>query len=176
MSFNKWFTKAKAATQSPLGTDHDDKVTTPAKAPIPPNNIHQYNDERLKEGLRYADQRLRNKTRKVSPIAGHCLSLYKGSVKSIRTHDYVDKEEREALLSNVLMCERSIHTCSFLNVQDCTDTTLVQRLAELRRYEYAARYGDYLANVCQRLKTTVRLEGTLYFEQLGGWRRYWTTI
>ncbi|KAH8171367.1 hypothetical protein LIA77_08134 [Sarocladium implicatum] len=53
---------------------------------------------------------------------------------------------------------------------------LMARLAELRRYEFAARYGNYFAHVCKQVKRTARLEQTSYFSQITGWNQLWTDI
>src|SRR5690606_7122868 len=54
--------------------------------------------------------------------------------------------------------ERSIYTNAFLKGIDNPDCTLIQRVADLRRHEFVARYGDCLTEVCKQLKATAKRE------------------
>ncbi|EQL00037.1 hypothetical protein OCS_04251 [Ophiocordyceps sinensis CO18] len=113
----------------------------------PPNDISAHSEERLKVGLRFADHSLRNKERKVSPIAYHCLTLYKATVKAALEKEHDDNNEKNELLSSVLLFERDIYTRAFLRRPvDIGNLQLIERLSQLRRFEFAARYGDYLAH------------------------------
>lgn len=176
MSLSKFIKRKRASTKAILGADYVENVTNLPELPEPPKNTSGYSEERLKLGLQYADKSLRHKTRKISPTAQHCLDIYKSTVKAVLENEYADEDERKLLLSNILMCEKHIYTKRFLHGDESVDQDLVARLAELRQYEFAARYGDYLANVCSQLKETARMQKTKYFEQLTGWQRYWTTI
>lgn len=177
MSFLKFLRRPRASTKSVLGADYQEEIIDKPTVPEPPPSISVYTEERLKEGLTFADHTLRNRKRIVSPITNHCLTLYKATVKAILLEEYADEDERKELLSNVLLCERDIYTRRFLRGPlDESELNLVHKLSRLRRFEFAARYGDYLSAVCDRLKVTARIEKTQYFEQLNGWERYWTDI
>jgi len=103
--------------------------------------------------------------------------MYTATIKAVLEEDFDDNDERNMLLSTVLMCERDIYTKNFLRGPDGEEqASLIERLAELRRYEFAARYGDYMSHVCQKLKTTAKVYKTEYYESLHGWDRYWTDI
>lgn len=169
--------RKRASTRAILGDIFQDIVTEPLSPPEPLKDLGGYTDERLKKGLAFADGTLRNKKRQISPIATHLLTLYKNTVK-----DALDKanddEDRDALVKTVAVFERDINNQRFLRGPPGSDMSsyLVQRLAELRRYEFAARYGDYMQHVCESLKCNAQAEKTQYFEQLQGWNRYWTDI
>lgn len=177
MSLSKFIKRARASTKSLLGDSYEEDVIDNPPIPEPPRDISAYSEERLKMGLRFADHSLRNKKRKVSPIAHHCLTLYKATLKAVLEKEYDDNDEKKELLSSVLLFERDIYTRDFLRRPvDTGDLNLVERLSQLRHFEFAARYGDYLARVCDQLKITARMEETKCFEQLNVWDRYWTDI
>lgn len=177
MSLSKFIKRARASTESLLGDSYEKDVIDNPTVPEPPGDISAYSEERLKVGLRFADHSLRNKKRKLSPIAHHCLTIYKATLKAVLEKEYDDNDEKKDLLSSVLHFERDIYTRDFLRCPvDFDGLNLVERLSQLRRFEFAARYGDYLAQICDRLEVTDRTEKTQYFEQLNGWDRYWTDI
>jgi hypothetical protein len=172
MSLTDFIQRARAPTKWLLGSDY--QVTTD-KGPMPPVDASKYSDARLKEGLAFADYKLCDKTRKVSPVASHCLTIYKSTLRALLEKEYVDEDERTSLLSNVIMFEEEIYTNQFLRGPGAEiNTDLVDRLAELRHYEFAVRYGDYLADVYQKLNPTAKVERTQDFDQLPD--RYWTNI
>ena len=52
------------------------------------------------------------------------------------------------MLKTVALYERDIYVCKFLRLPgDQAESDLAERLTKLRRYEFAARYGDYLSHV-----------------------------
>ncbi|KAL2874762.1 hypothetical protein SGCOL_010015 [Colletotrichum sp. CLE4] len=145
--------------------------------PEPPHLLSAYNDQRLRQGLSFADQTLRQTQRKVSPITGHCLNIYKTTLKAVLEQDYDGEEEKEKLLAQVQTYEHNIYTRRLLKgPRDTAQATLVGRLTELRQYEFAARYGEYQAILCKKLKMHAQTFRTKNFEQLQGWNRYWTEI
>ena len=169
--------RARATTKSLLGSDYQEEIVETPRFPDPLSDVSKYDEARLKEGLAFADQTLRNTHRRVSPITSHCLNLYKSTVKAVLTEEYDDETQREELLATVFLYEKDIYSKRFLRVpSDEAEAGLVDRLSQLRRYEFAARYGDYMSAVCDRLKTKARVERTQYFEQLQGWNRFWTDI
>lgn len=177
MSLTNFVRKARATTKTLLGDKYLEEVTSNPVAPEPPKDISAYTEARLKEGLLYADQTLRNKKRKVSPGAQHCLTMYQCAIKDVLAQDYDNEEERTLLLRNLFTWEKDIYTRNFFrhpNQDEQLD--LVNKLAELKRYAFAARYGDYFSRVCSTLKHNAKEEKTAYFEQLHGWQRFWTDI
>lgn len=69
-------------------------------------------------------------------------------------NDYADDEEKDMILMNVQGFEESIYTNRFLRGPgNELESTLYDRLSQLRRYEFAARYGDYAKKVCDDVKT-----------------------
>jgi len=50
------------------------------------------------------------------------------------------------------------------------------RLSELRQYQFAARYGDYVGKICAELKLKAKEHSTKHFEAITGWGVYWTDI
>ena len=114
MSLFAFIKRARASTKSILGDEYVDEVVDHPKPPQPPKDVTSYNDSRLKRGLIFADHALLSKTRKVSPITSHCLTLYKSAVKALLEEEYTDEEEKQILLATVLAYERQIYTTDFL--------------------------------------------------------------
>ncbi|KAF7563899.1 hypothetical protein G7046_g227 [Stylonectria norvegica] len=168
--------RKRASTKSLLGTDYQDIPNDPPSFTGPPKSIKEYDDTRLKNSLGFVDQTLRNTRRKVSPIVNHLLTIYKLSVKDALETD--DEQERELLLKSILGYERTISANILLRQlpNDNVSTDMVEKLSQLRRFEFAARYGDYMAYVCDNLKIQAKAEKTEHFEQLSGWKRRWTAI
>ncbi|KAK3362555.1 hypothetical protein B0T25DRAFT_8603 [Lasiosphaeria hispida] len=137
--------RARASTKSLLGSSYKDEVIDNPTVPKPAVNISAYTDARWMEGLQFADHSLRNKKRKVSPIAQHCLTLYKATLKAVLEKEYDDEDEKSDLLSSVLPYERDIYTNKFLRRPDDSGAlNLVERLAQLRRFELQLRISDRL--------------------------------
>jgi len=84
---------------------------------------------------------------------------------------------REAVLKTVALYERDIYVCNFLRLPgDQASSDLAERLTELRRYEFAARYGDYLSHVCEKVKAKASENKTEFYEEITGWNNHWTDI
>lgn len=93
------------------------------------------------------------------------------------TEEYNDDDQRDELLAIVFLYEKDIYSKRVLRLPgDEAEAGLMDRLSQLRRYEFAARYGDYMSTVCDNLATKARVEKTQHFEQLQDWNRFWTDI
>ncbi|KAH7133301.1 hypothetical protein B0J13DRAFT_678349 [Dactylonectria estremocensis] len=94
---------AGATKKSLLGSDYREEIDGYPPLPSPPETISKYTVARLRQGLSFADQMLRNKKRMVSPLAGHCLATYTSAFKNITEMQYQSEHERNAMLTNILM-------------------------------------------------------------------------
>lgn len=73
--------------------------------------------------------------------------------------------------------ERLIHTRYCLQVPGKESWRgLIERLSALRRYEFAARFGDYTKDVCKQLKKTDVEYRTQDYHVIAGWDNEWTNI
>jgi hypothetical protein len=81
------------------------------------------------------------------------------------------------LIMDIIKEERLMSTKDWLQVprRDCWPD-LVERLAELRRYEYASRFGDYFKDVYERLEKTALDLKTSHYQAIMGWNNEWTDI
>ncbi|KAI1396762.1 hypothetical protein F4819DRAFT_116995 [Hypoxylon fuscum] len=171
------FNRVRSSTKSLLGTNYEETVDGSIAPLVPPQDVNGYTDDRLKEGLAFVNNVLRNPKRRISPIGSHCLEMYKASVKDVLDKDYEDDQEKDLLVKNIAVYENDIYVKDFLRgPNNELESDIVLRLGELRRFEFAARYGDYMQRVCENVKTTARAEKTEHFEELQGWGRYWTDI
>lgn len=176
MSLPNFTKRVLASTKPLLGDSYKEEVEPVPEVPIPAKRISEYTEARIKEGLYFVDHTLRNKRRQISPRALHCLTLYKNALKAILEKEYTDENERRELLCTIRLFENDIKANGFLHSTEDTNVLLIQRLSQLRRYGFAARYGDYFAGVCRDLKMQTELEQTQHFRRLVGWERYWSHI
>ncbi|KAB5546894.1 hypothetical protein GE09DRAFT_1190797 [Coniochaeta sp. 2T2.1] len=149
-----------------------------APRPVKPERTTSaYTPAPLKRSLRYADQVLRYQKRKVSPIVERLLTKHAANVVALLTGEITNAQQREDLIRDIIDEERVIYTKCFLRVpyKDCWPY-LIEGLSELRRYEFAARYGEDFENLCDDLqKTAVELQ-TVYYHAIPGWHMRWTII
>jgi hypothetical protein len=103
--------------------------------------------------------------------------MYKCSVKDVLSKSYEGEAEKKTILLDIMAWERGISTSQILHApDDDVNPDLVERLCLLRRYEFAARYGDYTRDVCRKLKTAAQEFKTDYYEEITGWNKEWTKI
>ncbi|KAK1486051.1 hypothetical protein CCUS01_15248 [Colletotrichum cuscutae] len=158
MSFSRFLNRPRSSTKVLLGDAYVEN---------PPPTLSAYDDKRLRHGLSFADQTLRQTQRKI----------YKTTLKAVLEQDYDGEKAKEKLFAQVQTYEQLIFTRRFLRgPRDAAQASLVERLTELRQYEFAARYGDYQARLCKKLKLHAQTFQTKNYEKLQGWDRYWTQI
>ncbi|KAL6411504.1 hypothetical protein AUP68_05220 [Ilyonectria robusta] len=178
MSPSRFIKQARATTKSLLGSRYQEEVEEDPKWPLPLDDISEYTQARLKDGLAFVDHTQRNKKRKISPLSSHCLTLYQSAIKASLLGEDVSPDEYDHLLATIFTYEKDIYTNKFLRDPLGSDicSTMVERLAELRRYEFATRYGDHMQAVCDELKSKVQVEKPQHFEDIRVWNRFWTNI
>lgn len=123
MSLSRLLRRKRASTRAILGDLYQEEVSDNPKVPVPPDSsqgIAVYTEERLKNALLYADQTLRNKTRKGSPSSNHCLLMYKSTVKAVLSNEWDTEKEKEEMLQLVLIFEKDIYTHRFLQLPSRT--------------------------------------------------------
>lgn len=175
--------RKRANTKILLGDEYIEVVTEPLNPPHPLPNISDYNENRLKEGLKYADSTLRDPLRKLSPIGMHALKLYKDACARLLDLEdgetFDDKEEFEAVkqewIANIRTYEQSIQYHACLNITHTSDAQRLQEeILNLQRTTFYARYGDYLAESCRQLKCEAEAR------KVEGWQRlsksYWSEV
>jgi hypothetical protein len=165
-----------ASTRTLFEVSYKEELEPAPQAPIPVKTITEYTEVRLKKCLYFADHTLRNKRRQITPRVFHCFTLYKATLRAMLEKEYTAERERLGLLCTLRLFENDIHAQSFLRPTVDTKVLLVQRLSQLRRYEIAARYGDYFPRICKDLKIDTEPEQTQHFKQSVGWERYWSHI
>ncbi|OIW23088.1 hypothetical protein CONLIGDRAFT_649921 [Coniochaeta ligniaria NRRL 30616] len=153
----------RSNTRKILGDSYQEVVEEAPKPLAPEPEPSAYTRDRLVMSLSYADRALREKNPKVSPLTQHCLTIYKQAAKDALQNDFPPKE----LLLNIMLYERDLYTKRKLtNPGWSVDGTWVDRLCMLRRYEFAARYGGYFKEACEKLKTSAKEFQTKYYEEI----------
>jgi hypothetical protein len=179
--------RKRAKTQVLLGDEYLQNITgvdKPPKRPEPHENPAEYDNERIKQGLKYADFILRNPQRKLPPLGIHGLEIYKDAC--IRLLDmeqgeaYEDDEKavqaaREEWIAQLRMYERSMIYNACLNATRTTEAQELQEaILKLQRSAWYIRYGDIFAEACKGLRSEAEAR------KVDGWktlsRNYWTTI
>jgi hypothetical protein len=179
--------RKRALTQTLLGSEYEETVTSILDPPQPLQNLSDYTAERVRESLRYADTTLRHPERKVSPAGGIALELYKDTCVSLLDMLDVDEweifettaEERKAVEDSHRVFIREAEKGIQINAcMRATKTNSAQELQEeilkLQRTAFYGRYGDYFAEICNNLKVAGE-KG-----KLAGWqtlsKAYWSDI
>lgn len=140
------------------------------------HDLSDYTDERLLESLAYANDRLLQRTRVVSPIAGNWLVIIKFATKNLLNGVFSGDEQKEAMQGVVQMAERGIHGSHALYyLQTSTEDDALKRILELRRYEFVCRYGDYMATLANHLRKLAKTFNIKEFALISS-AKYWTDI
>lgn len=74
--------RKRASTKVLLGSDYVEDPTQAIDPPKPLQNASDYDADRIKQSLRYADCTLRNQQRRLLPLGTRALKLYEGGVRS----------------------------------------------------------------------------------------------
>ncbi|KAF4509816.1 hypothetical protein G6O67_003953 [Ophiocordyceps sinensis] len=147
ISLSKFIKQARASTKSLLSESYEEAVidTTSRCRNIDRLPFRQTAREcafetELPYGLGSTDP--------PNDISAHSEERLKATVKAALEKEHDDNNEKNELLSSVLLFERDIYTRAFLRRPvDIGNLQLIERLSQLRRFEFAARYGDYLAHL-----------------------------
>jgi hypothetical protein len=179
--------RKRALTETLLGSEYEETVTSILDPPQPLQNLSDYTMERVRESLRYADTTLRHPERKISPAGGIALELYKDTCIGLLDMLNVEEgeifettaEERKAIEDShrvfIREAEKGIQINACMQV---TKTNSAQELQEeilnLQRTAFYGRYGDYFKEICNDLKVAEE-KG-----KLAGWqtlsKAYWSDI
>jgi hypothetical protein len=176
--------RKRAKTEALLGEDYKETVTEILESPKPLKDAGAYDEQRLKQGLKYADWALRNMERKLSPIGARGLMLYKEACarlldldegKTCEEGEDTMQEVRDEYLGTIRIYERSIQFTACLRTTRTADAQSLQdELVKLQRLAFYARYGDILAAACRELKREAEAK------KVEGWRtlnkKYWTDV
>jgi hypothetical protein len=176
--------RKRAKTKALLGGDYKETVTEILEPPKPLKDVGAYDEQRLKQGLKYADWTLRNVERKLSPIGTRALMVYKEACARLLDLDEGEtceegedtmQEVKDEYLGSIRTYEQSIQFTACLRTTRTADAQSLQdELVKLQRLAFYARYGDILAAACRELKTEAEAK------KVEGWRtlnkKYWTDI
>jgi hypothetical protein len=133
------------ATQGQESRDYPKEAADSSTAPISPNDIDDYTNDRLRQGLLFANTVLRNKKKRVSPLTGHCLEIYAATVRAVLEEDFEHRDEKNSLLSTIMTYERDIQANGFLRGPDGEyQADLIVSLVRLRASELWARYHPHV--------------------------------
>jgi hypothetical protein len=175
--------RKRADAKTLLGDDSQDSVKDIPPPPEPSQNDRDYEKENLKARLIYADRTLRNPERKLPPIGIRALKLY--NVACARLLDLEEGEtfeggEKGLEAANdewramIRMYERSIYYTACLKMARTSDEQMLQeKLLDLQRTAFYARYGDMFTEACRQLKKEAEIQKVDGWEFLKG---YWTEI
>ena len=113
------------------------------------HSIDAYTDERLQQGLDYAEKSLQR--RDITPRSVIFMNQYKEQISDAMNASA--NEDRVAYTGGVRLMEHLLNTELFLRASPPENVKqLQQEILALREFQYFARYGDYL----QKLPNQVR--------------------
>lgn len=183
-SFQKMTAKMRRlTTRQLLGALYEESIEGPLpSAPHPGRVSSEYNDDRVRESLRFADATIRNPIRNLSPIGIQAVRLYKETcAKNLSlqatpdiNEEEVGKAKREYVTAMRIM-EKSFHyNLCFETTNTTTAQAFQDELVRLMRTQFYARYGEYFAELCKELKREAEKK------KVEGWERlhksFWTEI
>lgn len=151
--------------------------------PQPLSNSPEYNDKAVKQRLKYAHHTLNNSERKLSPLGMHALRLYKeacANFLSLQESEIFNsaeefEEAKNKWISTLRTYEQALQYQTFLKTTNSEDAQNMQeRLLSLQRAAFYARYGDYLVEVCTKLKREAEVHKVKEWRALQG--LCWTQI
>ncbi|MCJ1387104.1 hypothetical protein MMC17_010233 [Xylographa soralifera] len=174
--------RKRASTKVLLGPAYQEIVTESIPAPKPGKTIEDYDTQKLKVGLQYADSTLRA-DRQLSPLGMRAVLIYKEAVSTLLSmqenedlgHNEEDAAVKEEWLAIVRMHEQSAMYSSCLRVTHSSEAQEFQdEIAKLQRTSFFARYGDVFATTCQNLRLKAEKMKAPGWQALIG--RYWSEI
>ncbi|KAK2753562.1 hypothetical protein FQN54_007339 [Arachnomyces sp. PD_36] len=160
-----------------------DSSTEPIDPPKPLSRISEYDENALKIRLKYAHLTLNNPQRKLCPLGMHAMKLYKEACAHLLDlEDGETFESEEELhqakvewISAIRTYEQTAQYSAFLEITGTSDAEeMKEQLLALRRTSLYARYGDYFADVCTRLKREAEVHKLFKWQSLQ--KKYWTEI
>ena len=125
--------------------------------PIAEARAENYGVARVIKTKAYADQRLRSTTRKPSPITQLALKLYEAACNTylLAAENEFAHVNKMALCREIQAYEEAFNIRHHMEVErDQSLEDMKSELLSLRKSQLLARYGDYLAIVCNELKAT----------------------
>ena len=137
--------------------------------PLPEESPKDYDTTKVKQRLEYSKHIGR---RNISPRSEIFLQLYQEAAENalLMSND----NDRMPYYTRLYRYDRFMQANSFI----CKDPgqqqrDLEEKLLKLKRLEYYARYGDYLARELSFLREAAKMAKTVNHEEL---QQYWTTI
>ena len=172
--------RKRAATKVLLGSDYEEVIRTTPSPPVPMEKAEEYTLSRVKAGLLYADNILRNTIRKLSPLGQRALALYKENCATLL--DLGEGELNEngedaetlklQLIAQIRSYEADLQYHGFMKLlPPANDQDLIDKILHLKRVEFYARYADILARFCTKLKVAANVNKTPGHRML---MAYWT--
>ena len=151
-------------------------------SPMPEATLNDYTTERIEMGLQYADTTLRNPERKLTLFGQRAILLYQkactGLLKLQQSEAFEAQDKntaREELLIQIRQYEQSIADSNLMrSLGSSNEQEMQDRVLELKRIEFFARYGVLLAGPCKQLKIAVEEGKTENWHRLT--KAYWTEI
>ncbi len=111
-----------------------------------------YTDERLQQGLLFAETILAR--RDITPRSVHFMTAFKDEV--IDALEALTDDERKYRVGGVRLLERVLEKHDFLHVEQPDEVKKLQAdLLSLRKTQYYARYGEYLNEIPNQVRSYV---------------------
>jgi hypothetical protein len=161
-------TRDREESHKPLPTMIDSSSETLK----PEDDVDNYTDDRLKQGLKFADALLAR--RDTTPRTINYMILYKESIQ--HALEAPDPRERDVLVGGVKNIEHVINVRKSIYLEPSEEVKKLQAdLLDLRTIEYYARYGDYLKRIPNQVRSHVTATNHPESSQLSD-RWSWTSL
>lgn len=130
--------------------------------------------KRLEQSVKYATTRLES-ARKVSPITSKALKVYLNISKDYMKEDLKNEDVQLEIAANLRAFEATFRESAFQTSKSDTLQRLEDEIANLQRFKFYARYGDYLAHLSRMIKQSASQEESEYARGFAA-SGYWTDI
>lgn len=125
--------------------------------PSPLPNLSQYDQERIKLGLTYANLTSQNQNRKLSPLGTRALMLYRDACACFleeeggEVFDEDEKIVQTIRKESIVMIQAYEHLATLQTTRSVDAQILQDNILNLHRASFHARYGEIWVTVCRRL-------------------------
>ncbi|KAL9600219.1 MAG: hypothetical protein Q9219_003362 [cf. Caloplaca sp. 3 TL-2023] len=163
-----------AVVKDLLGDKYKETPDTFPTAPKPLPRPSDYTNDRVKETLSYADQRLRSGRNITPPNEPYIQLAREKAIKFLKTEEKEKKEKAAVYLQNFEdLAGKNLTLRGIITEQDADWQTAI---LGIRRLHFYTRYGDYLSMYLKEFKQGAKLHQTEGWEKFKQGHFLWTNM
>lgn len=166
----------RSTTRELLGATYQETIGSPLSSAPGPRRSNEYDEDRVRHSLQWADETIRNSTRTLAPIGIQAVRLYKETCASYLSLGETDAKKE--YIAAIIVMEKAFNFHLFLDNTNAQqgEQLLQDELVRLYQSQFYARYGEYFLDFCGELG----IEADAEMKKFTGWeklqRSYWAEI